>query len=62
MECDYGHSVIEKAKKIRTIRLPRDYHQMVRSPGKREQFTVKDMVLKNFYNFEKNLKEPLILR
>lgn len=62
MECDYDHSIIERAKKKQTIHLPRDYYQMVRLAGKRGQFTVKEMILKNFYNFEKLLKGPLILR
>lgn len=39
MECDYDHSVIEKAKKkVQALHLPRNYYQMVRSAGKKGQF------------------------
>lgn len=63
MECDYDHSVIERAKKKHsTIHHPRDYYQMVRSAGRKGQLTVKEMNLQDFYNFEKLLKGPLVLR
>lgn len=39
MECDYDHSVIERAKKkIDNIHHSRDYYQMVRNAGKKGRF------------------------
>ncbi|CAG9764926.1 unnamed protein product [Ceutorhynchus assimilis] len=64
MECDVDHALIEKQKKKlgTEISHPHDWYQLVRSVGKKQKFSVKELTHEAFLNFADLYKSQLVLR
>lgn len=64
MECDVDHGLIEKKKKQLSMPIyhPHDWFQLVRSTGKKQQFTVCEMTQDHFFEFSGLLKTVLVNR
>lgn len=64
MECDVDHGLIEKRKKKLSMPIfhPHDWFQLVRTTGKKQQFTVCEMTQDNFFDFSGLLKTVLVNR
>lgn len=64
MECDSDHAVIEKKKKVTSLKIhyPRDWFQFVRSVGGKRNFQVIEMTQENFLDFGYFAKNRLNFR
>lgn len=64
MECDIDHALIEKKKRLTTVKIhhPRDWYQFVRTVGVKKKFYVKEINQDEIFKFSDIAKERFLWR